>query len=378
MGKKADTPLVSIITLNYNGKRFLKDLLDSLRRCTYPNLEIILVDNCSTDDSVAFVQAHYPEVKVHQNAENYLYAGGNNEGLKIAAGEYLCLLNNDVTVDPGFVEPLVEMFRRYPRMAAGQPKILAMADPGQLEYAGACGGFLDWFGYPFLRGRIMDTTEADRGQYDQPLKIFWGSGACLFLRRDALRETGLLDADFGLHMEEIDLCWRFHLQGWEVLSIPQSRIWHFGGGTLNQTSPRKMYWNFRNNIFLLIKNLSGINLIIRLPLRVLLDAVALVVELLKGQVAGSGAILRAYGWVLTHLPLIFRHRREVQQKRTVSDRDVARCIYPGSVVFEYFLLQRKTFSRLGRIGKLLARAGLNPLPATPEVATKKAVDELMG
>lgn len=352
-----EKPLVSIVTLNYNGRRFLKGLFDSLRECAYPRLEIIMVDNCSGDGSVQFVEKNYPEVLIHQNDCNYLYAGGNNRGLAIAKGKYICVLNNDVAADPAFIAPVVEAFEKNPRLMAAQPKILSMQTPDFFEYAGSAGGFIDWLGYPFVRGRILLTMEQDRGQYDTPVHLFWASGACLFLRKEILSEVGNFDEDFGLHMEEIDLCWRILLAGGEIYSIPQSVIWHYGGGTLHQENPRKVYWNFRNNIFLLVKNLSLPNLLIRLPLRVPLDALAFAVELLKRHFRSAFSILKAYGWLLTHIPLMLRQRHIVQKGRKMADREALRCMYPGSIVFEYFLLGRKKFSELIFATKILYSPG---------------------
>jgi GT2 family glycosyltransferase len=353
MSNREQKPLVSVITLNYNGRRFLRELFDSFRKCTYPNLEIIMVDNCSHDDSVAFVKENYPEVKILVNDRNYLFAGGNNRGFEIATGEYICVINNDVQVDPGFIEPMMDSFEKHPRMLAGQSKILSMQQRDVFEYAGSAGGFIDWLGYPFVRGRILFTIEKDYGQHDLPLKLFWASGACIFLRREVLSEIGNFDEDFGLHMEEIDLCWRILLAGGEIYSIPQSKIWHYVGGTLDQENPRKVYWNFRNNIFLLVKNLSLLNLLLRLPLRFPLDLLAFVVEILKRHFRSAFSIVRAYGWLLSHIPLILRKRREVQKGRKVSDRSVFRFVYPGSIIVEYFLAGRKTFTELGRYKQIL-------------------------
>lgn len=371
MAYREEGPLVSVVTLNYNGKRFLKGLFDSLRECTYPNLEIIMVDNCSHDDSVQFVKAHYPEVKVHQNDQNYLYAGGNNRGLALANGEYICVLNNDVLVDPGFIEPMVEAFEANARMMAGQPKILAMQNRHQFEYAGSAGGFIDWLGYPFVRGRILLSIEEDNGQYDTPVKLFWASGACLFLRKEVMDTVGNFDEDFGLHMEEIDLCWRIHLAEGEIYSIPQSVIQHHVGGTLEQENPRKVYWNFRNNMFLLIKNLSLPNLLIRLPIRIPLDALAFVVELLKRHFRSAFSILKAYGWLLLHIPLMLRKRAAVQAVRKASDKAVFACVYPGSIVFEYFLIGRKKFSDLAKVEKITHPIG--DIQHTKTTAKKKNI-----
>lgn len=350
-----DRPLVSILIVNFNGIRFLKNCFNSLRNCTYPNLEILFIDNCSTDNSVEFVNQNYPEVKVIQNAENFMFARGNNEGIKIAKGKYICLLNNDVEVDAGFIEPIIDVFEKYPKVGACQSKLLEMQNRNHLDYTGACGGYIDWFGYTFLRGRIMNETESDQGQYDESVAIFWTSGACMFIRREALQPSGLLDEDFQLHMEEIDLCWRLKLNGWNLYSIPDSKIWHHGGGTLNHNDPIKIYYNFRNNIFMLAKNLSSLNLFIRLPLRFILDAIALLRSLILFQFKMAIAILKAYSWILTHIGLIYQKRRQVQKARQKTDREVLYLMYPGSIVFEFFLLGKKRFSDLIFHQKFMAK-----------------------
>jgi GT2 family glycosyltransferase len=348
-------PLVSIVILNYNGLKFLKDVFDSLLEGSYPNLEIIMVDNRSSDESVEFVQRHYPEVIIHQNPENYKYARGNNEGIKISKGKYICLLNNDVKVSPGFVEPIIDYFENDPKVGAAQPKILDFSNRINLEYAGACGGYLDWLGYPFLRGRLFNITERDSGQYDEPLQIFWASGACIFFRAATLHEVGSLDESFELHMEEIDLCWRLHLTGWKIVSVPQSVIWHHGGGTLSQFSPQKVYYNFRNNIFTVIKNFSTLNLIIRLPLRFLLDIIALLRSLAILQFAMGLAIAKGYLWLLFHIPILWVHRRQSQAKRIMMEREVLNTMYPGSIVLEFFVLKRQRFSDLLFFKKFMSR-----------------------
>ena len=353
MSLSAAMPLVSILVLNYNGKRFLKNLFDSLHQCTYPNLEIIMVDNASHDDSVAFVQANYPKVKIHQNAENYFFARGNNEGIRVASGKYICVLNNDVEVAPGFVEPIVAAFENDAQIAAVQPKILAMQQRDYFEYSGACGGFLDRFGYPFVRGRIFRTIEKDEGQYNQPCRLFWASGACIVLRKSAIDTVGAFDPDFMMHMEEIDLCWRLQLYGWEVVVVPSSKIWHYVGGTLNQDNPRKMYWNYRNNLFMLAKNLSTFNLATRLLFRIPLDVVALTVETLKLRFGNSWAIIKAYLWLILNLPMVFRKRKTVQRLRKVSDLKIFHKMYRGSIVFEYFILGKRKFSELIWVDELV-------------------------
>lgn len=346
MSDTEENPLVSIVTLNYNGLRFLKPLLDSLKCLTYPNVEVILVDNCSTDGSVALVEKQYPWVRILVNPENYMYARGNNEGIAIARGKYICLLNNDVVVEADFLNPLVQAMEQNHNLGAVQPKILDLQRPGYYEYAGAGGGHIDWLGYPFSRGRIFYTLEKDEKQYDEPQSIFWASGACILLRSKTLEDSGLIDEAFVLHQEEIDLCWRIHLCGWDIHAIPQSAIHHYGGGTLAQNNPRKTYWNFRNNLFLMAKNFSASNFWMRFLLRVPLDVLALVQDLLKGNPAGSWAVIKAYGWLSGHIPLILERRADAQKRRKVSDREILKKIYRGSIVYEYFLRGRKHFSQL--------------------------------
>ena len=346
-------PLISLITVNWNGLQYLKPLFDSLRKVTYPNIEIILSDNASTDESVEFTRKNYPEVIIHQNPENYMFARGNNEAIKIANGEIICLINNDVVVEPDFLEPIVAEFVEEPELAACQPKILDMNKPEYFEYAGAAGGFLDRYGYPFLRGRIFFTLEKDEHQFDDNAEVFWASGACLFLRKSVLDEVGLLDEDFVLHMEEIDLCWRIQLHGGKIRAIGNSRVYHKGGGTLEAGNPRKVFWNYRNNIFLLVKNLSGVNLSRFLIARMLLDKIAFWGELAKTNGAGAVAIIKAYFWVFTHMGLILSKRRDVQKSRKVDDKTALRNIYPGSIVWEYFFRGKRNFLALKRINSIL-------------------------
>ncbi len=348
-----EKPLVSIITVNYNGRHYLAPFFESLRKLDYSPLEIILVDNASTDDSVQFTRGNYPEVRIVENEKNYMFARGNNEGIKIAQGEIICLINNDVEVDPAFLKPIVEAFSNDSRMAVCQPKVLDLNRKECFEYAGAAGGFIDRFGYPFMRGRVFFTLEEDQGQYNDEIDVFWASGACFCVRKSALKEVGLLDEDFILHMEEIDLCWRMRLAGWKIRCIPKARIWHKGGGTLSAENPRKLFWNYRNNIFLLVKNLSLFNLIKVLFYRAFLDLAALAGELLKGKGRSAYAIVQAYFWILTHPLLMRKKRQNVQQLRKLGDDDVFKLVYPGSIVWEYFGRRRKKFSELKRVYSIL-------------------------
>ncbi|MFZ0390925.1 MAG: glycosyltransferase family 2 protein [Calditrichia bacterium] len=346
-------PLVSLITVNYNGWDYLQILFDSLRQVTYPNIEIIMVDNASSDNSVALTRKRYPEIKIVQNRQNYMFARGNNEGIQKAAGDIICLINNDVKVEPGFLDPVIAAFLQDPGLAAAQPKVLDLSEPDRFEYAGAAGGYIDRYGYPFMRGRLFFSLEKDHGQYNEEVNIFWASGACFFIRKRVLDQIGLLDDAFVMHMEEIDLCWRMHLQGLQIRYIPGASVWHKGGGTLSAENPRKVYWNYRNNIFLLVKNLSFFNLCRVLSARLFMDAAAMAGELVRGKSRSSWAILQAYGWVFKNFRMIVEHRQRNQSVRKVDDNRIFRLIYQGSIVWEYFIRGRKKFSEL----KYAARLG---------------------
>ncbi|UCF64352.1 MAG: glycosyltransferase [bacterium] len=345
--------LVSIITVNYNGKAFLKDLYESLKVQTYQPVELILVDNASSDDSVDFIRKHYPQVKIIENPDNYMFARGNNVGIAAAKGEILCLLNNDIIVASDFLEKIIQEFENNPVMAACQPKVLDMNKPDHFEYAGAGGGFIDKYGYPFMRGRIFFSLEKDEGQYDENLEIFWSTGACFFMRKSVLEELGPLDEDFKMHMEEIDLCWRMHLRNFKIYCIPSAKIWHKGGGTLSTENPRKIYWNFRNNIFLLAKNLAMLNLTRIILIRICLDGLAFLREIFQGKFKNALAILKGYGWIILHVRLILQKRSDIQKIRTVQDQEVFKLIYPGSIVWEYFIRGRHKFATLKNIKNLI-------------------------
>ncbi|MEO1077116.1 MAG: glycosyltransferase family 2 protein, partial [Bacteroidota bacterium] len=248
-------PRVSVIIVTWNGRALLEQCLPSVLATDFESFEIVVADNASTDDTVAWLAATHPEVRVIPHPENWLFARGNNEAIRHTESEYVCLLNNDVEVPPGWLAPLVRVLDTMPEVAAVQPKLLQHGDRTQFEYAGASGGFLDAVGYPFTRGRLFDTLEPDAGQYDDARDVFWASGAALLLRRSALDDVGLLDETFGMHMEEIDLCWRLWRAGWRVRVEPSAEVYHIGGASLPQGDPRKTYLNFRNSLLMLFKNL---------------------------------------------------------------------------------------------------------------------------
>ena len=332
-------PRVSIIIVSWNARELLETCLPSVVATEYPNLEIILADNASTDGSGAWVAREHPSVTIVRHPENWLFARGNNAALPHATGKYVVLLNNDVEVPPDWLAPLVDTMESDSDVGAVQPKLLQYDDRSRFEYAGACGGFLDRLGYPFTRGRLFETMEPDRGQYDDARDVFWATGAALMLRRSALDTVGLLDERFEMHMEEIDLCWRLWRHGYRVRVAPESEVYHIGGASLPQSSPRKTYYNFRNSLLMLYKNLSPATWRRTLPLRMALDAAAAGRALMSGDHAEAGAIVRAYrdAWQM-------QGHYDAQRPPDTAPEVVPP--YRGLVAVDYFLRGRETFSSL--------------------------------
>lgn len=339
-------PTVAVVVLNYNGMRFLKDCFESLFKSTYQNAEYILLDNCSTDRSIEFVKENFPGTKIIQTGFNGGFSQAYNKAASMITSKYMVLLNNDVKVYPGWLEPMVETCEGDSSIGAVAPKLVSMHDPGMFEYAGASGGFLDKYGYPFARGRIFFTLEKDHGQYEDTADILWATGASLFIRRDVFVETGGLDQDFVHHMEEIDLCWRINLAGYKIKIVPQSVVVHFGGATIIPDSFKKTYWNHRNSIFMLYKNLEKKNLWPQLCRHIFLDVLAVFWYLSKLQIHKVWAVFRALFWILTHFNLLIKNRKQVLTVRKKSDLELSHLIYPRSVAFRYFLFKEETFSQL--------------------------------
>ena len=334
----ATAPRVSIVIVSWNALPLLQQCLPSVVATAYPNLEIVLADNASTDGSAEWVRDAFPEVKIVRHPENWLFCRGNNAAIPHTTGKYVMLLNNDVEVPPDWLGPLVRTMENEPDVAAAQPKLLQYDDRDCFEYAGAAGGHLDALGYPFTRGRIFDTMEPDTGQYDDARNIFWATGAAILLRRSALDEVGLLDERFEMHMEEIDLCWRLQRAGYRIRVEPESTAYHIGGGSLPQGSPRKAYYNFRNSLLMLYKNLPPAEWRRTFPFRILLDIVAMLRALLSGNGAEAAAIVRAYRDA-------HRMKRHYAPRRP-SPEDAVLPSYEGSIVLDYFVRQRRRFTDL--------------------------------
>lgn len=329
-------PKVSVIIVSWNARPLLERCLPSVVATEYPNLEIVLADNGSTDDSVAWVQANFPAVRVIAMGENLGFCGGNNRAIEQTDSPFVVLLNNDVEVEPDWLEPLIRRADTDPTIAAIQPKLLQFDDHERFEYAGAAGGHIDRLGYPFARGRVFFEVEEDAGQYDDAVDVFWATGAALMLRREALDEVGLLDEAFEFHMEEIDLCWRLRSAGYRVMVEPASRAYHIGGGSLPQESPRKTAYNFRNSLLMLYKNLPASQWWRVFPQRIVMDGIALVRFVGLGEFAQAGAVMRAY-WQA--------HRMKSGYERP-TDGGTVPPSYAKSIVADYYLRGKKHFSEL--------------------------------
>lgn len=349
----SELPLVSIIIPHQAGSEILGRCLEALHRdASYPNFEIILVDNGSSDGSVEAARARFPELRVLRLDENQGYAGGCNRGIEVAAGEYLLLLNDDTEVESGWLKALVEAAEADPQVGACQPKIRSLRDRSRFEYSGAAGGLMDCYGYPFSRGRLMGHVEADRGQYDDPAEVFWASGVCMLLRRSLLERTGLLDEAFFAYMEEIDLCWRIHLQGSRVIYVPHAVVYHVGGYSLDQRVLKRMYLNHRNSMIMLMKNYSARTLLWILPIKVSLELFILFAALLRNP-RRSRAVVMSFAWLATHAPTVLRLRAEVQRSRRVSDDEILRRLYRGMAPLWYFVFGIRQVTDLPDVDPIL-------------------------
>lgn len=333
-------PSVAIVILNYNGKKHLENFLPSVLQSTYENKRVIVADNASTDDSITFVKAAFPTVEIIINQQNDGFAGGYNWALSNIEADYYVLLNSDVSVTAGWMEPIIHLMESDPAIGACQPKLLSYFNPHLFEYAGAAGGYIDLLGYPFSRGRIFDVCEPDQGQYNQVKSIFWASGAALFVRAKLYHQLGGLDSRFFAHQEEIDLCWRMQLAGYQVMSCPSSKVYHVGAGTLPRGG-RKVYLNFRNNLVMLCKNLPWQELVWKLPFRLGLDAISAWKGLLGGDASFFTAIFKAhinlFLWIL---------QGRIKRTNGCKPLSALNGVYQGSVVWQYFIAKHTQFQEI--------------------------------
>lgn len=330
----------AVVILNWNGKKMLERFLPSVTLHSTGDTEVIIADNGSTDDSLAFVREHYPQLRIIELDKNYGFAGGYNRALEQVEADYYVLLNDDVEVSPNWIEPVIAQMEQHPQTAICQPKLLMYDQRDTFEYAGGAGGFIDKYGYPFCRGRMFTTLEKDHGQYDDPCPIFWASGAAMFVRSSVWKELGGLDDDFFAHMEEIDFCWRAKNAGYEVEYCPHSVVYHVGGGTLPKSNPHKTYLNFRNNMALLYKNLPQSRLAWVMVCRVVLDYVAAFKFLMERKPKEFSAVVQAHRAFYKWMPRLKVKRLRRQQQLPVS------CIHPRLILVDYYLLRHHLFSQL--------------------------------
>lgn len=343
----------AVVILNWNGHKLLEQFLPSVvQYTTLDKVEIVVADNCSTDDSVEFVKNAYPQITCICLPKNYGYAEGYNKALRQIDAEYFILLNSDVEVSSNWLSPMIEHFDTNEDVVAIQPKILAQRNKTHYEYAGASGGFIDKYGYPFCRGRIFNDVEQDKGQYNTPMDIFWVSGACFMVRAKEFFEVGGLDASFFAHMEEIDLCWRFNSRGWRLVCLPSCVVYHVGGATLSEDNPHKTYLNFRNNLLMLYKNLPQKNLKKIMYVRIMLDIVAALKFAVTGNFSSAVAVYKAHKRLLK-IRFSYRDvRKENLQKTTQSD---IKTMYHRSILAAYYLKGHKKFSQLEDFVKEVSR-----------------------
>lgn len=338
-------PKTAIVILNWNGQQMFDTFLPSVIEHSNPeNAEIFVADNDSTDKSVEYLLKNFPSVKIIQLERNYGFAEGYNQALKQVDADYFVLLNSDVKVTPDWLESCVKLFEQDKKIAAIQPKILSYNKPDEFEYAGAAGGFIDRYGYPFCRGRILNRIEKDTSQYNLSSQIFWASGACMFIRSNAFKQSGGLDGDFWAHMEEIDLCWRLKNSGYKIVYQPESVVYHLGGGTLSYGSPRKVYLNFRNNLWMLFKNLPKHQFKRIFLARMILDGVAAVKFILGFNFREFWAVVKAHFAFYKNLGKLIEKRKQVQKSVIVKEHNE---VYRKSIMWKFFLEKKRRFSDLG-------------------------------
>ena len=335
---------ISVVILNWNGVGMLQKFLPKVvEYSASQDVEVCVADNGSTDESLTWLKTHCPDVRLIVLDQNYGFAEGYNRALQQVQAEYVVLLNSDVEVTPHWLDPLVEYMDAHPEVVACQPKIRSELQKTYFEYAGAAGGYLDKYGYPFCRGRVFETVEEDKGQYDTVQSVFWATGASLFIRLKDYQEVGGLDGRFFAHMEEVDLCWRLRSRGRQLVCIPDSVIYHVGGGTLNKENPRKAFLNFRNNLLMLYKNLPEKELRKVLFIRGILDWVAALVFLLKGERKTAAAVLRARKEFKRIRPDFEASRVENMRKMVIGNIP-ERVNY--SILWKYHAGGKKVFSSL--------------------------------
>jgi GT2 family glycosyltransferase len=341
-------PETSVVILNWNGENFLQQFLPVLIQNTDPDIEIVVADNCSTDHSVDILRDKFPAIRLILLDKNYGFAGGYNLALSQLQSRYFVILNSDVEVTPHWITPLIDFLDDNNEVAAVMPKIRSFRQKQSFEYAGAAGGFIDKYGYPFCRGRILDSIEVDNGQYDDAVEVFWTTGACMVIRSKVFFEVGGFDESFFAHMEEIDLCWRMLWKGYKLYCVPQSIVYHVGGGALPAENPFKTYLNFRNNLFLLFKNLEQKKIYSTLLKRSLFDSLAFFNFLIHGKIKFALAIIKAYNSFFHSLHSLKNYREKNINLKRASSMQFQHLIYSKSIIIQYYLKGKKKYSHILR------------------------------
>ncbi|MCF6346731.1 MAG: glycosyltransferase family 2 protein [Flavobacteriaceae bacterium] len=331
---------IAIVILNWNGKQLLEQFLPAMINCTGNDAEIYIADNASTDDSVQFVKTNFPQVKIIQNTINGGYAKGYNDALQNIDADIYALVNSDIEVTNGWIKPIIDEFKDSENTAVIQPKILDFKNKTKFEYAGAAGGFIDFLGYPYCRGRIFSSLENEEEQYNDTTEIFWASGACFFIRSKVYHQLGGFDEQYFAHQEEIDLCWRVQNQDYTIKYVGTSIVYHVGGATLHEASPKKTFLNFRNSLFSIIKNIPKRYLFIVILSRLLLDGLAGTKFLFELKPLHTWAIIKAHFSFYWYLPTMLKKRNKILHKKTSY-------YHSKSIVWQHFMLGKKTFMTIG-------------------------------
>ncbi len=335
---------IAIVLLNWNGIELLQEFLPAVVKYSQiPEAKLFVADNGSTDQSLNYIKENYPEVGIIELGNNYGFTGGYNKALQRINAEYFLLLNTDVAPSQNWLPPLLETMENDPDVAICVPKIKSYKNPEYFEYAGAAGGYIDKYGFPYCKGRIFDHLEKDEGQYNETADILWASGAALMIRAELYTHSGGLDEDFFAHMEEIDLCWRLKNQGWKIRYVYNSEVYHLGGGTLNYKNPRKVFFNFRNNLYLLTKNLPKGQFAINLLKRLILDGIAGLKFLMAFEFSNFLSVLKAHFSFYISFGKMYKKRKVLLKQQKVSAHPE---IYSKAIILQYFIKNKKKYSEL--------------------------------
>jgi len=330
---------VAVVILNWNGKSLLEKFLPSVVKYSKDDAEIYVADNNSTDDSISFLKQYYPEVKIVQNKKNGGYAKGYNDALQHVDADIYALVNSDIEVSSGWLIPVIEQFKNNQNTVVVQPKLLDYKDKSKFEYAGAAGGFVDFMGYPYCKGRIFMELEKDQKQYDDSYDIFWATGACFFIRSEIYHQLKGFDEDYFAHQEEIDLCWRIQNEGYKIKYVGASTVYHVGGATLKESNPHKTFLNFRNSLFTIAKNVPKRFVFFVVFFRLILDGIAGVKFIFELRPVHTWSIIKAHFSFYINLPKMLKKRKFISFKQT-------KYFYTFSIVWQHFILRKNKFSEI--------------------------------